>query len=57
MLYSRTRRTCTNYDLIAEWYSTDRGRTVGVAEALALAATLSRRRFDKTWVLPDIERT
>ena len=29
-----------NYDLIAEWYSTDRGRTVGVAEALALAATL-----------------
>jgi ubiquinone/menaquinone biosynthesis C-methylase UbiE len=28
------------YDLIADWYSTDRGRTVGVAEALAVAATL-----------------
>jgi hypothetical protein len=28
------------YDLIADWYRTDRGRTVGVAEALALAATL-----------------
>jgi ubiquinone/menaquinone biosynthesis C-methylase UbiE len=28
------------YDLIAEWYPTDRGRTVGVAEALAVAATL-----------------
>jgi SAM-dependent methyltransferase len=28
------------YDQIAEWYMTDRGRTVGVAEALAVAATL-----------------
>jgi ubiquinone/menaquinone biosynthesis C-methylase UbiE len=28
------------YDLIADWYGTDRGRTVGVAEALAVAATL-----------------
>jgi cyclopropane fatty-acyl-phospholipid synthase-like methyltransferase len=28
------------YDLIAEWYSTDRGRTAGVDEALAVAATL-----------------
>ena len=28
------------YDLIADWYRTDRGRTVGVAEALAVAATL-----------------
>jgi hypothetical protein len=28
------------YDLIAGWYSTDRGGTVGVAEALAVAATL-----------------
>lgn len=28
------------YDLIAEWYPTDRGRHVGVAEALAVAATL-----------------
>jgi ubiquinone/menaquinone biosynthesis C-methylase UbiE len=29
------------YDQIADWYGTDRGRTVGVAEALAVAATLS----------------
>ena len=28
------------YDQIARWYLTDRGRTVGVAEALAVAATL-----------------
>ena len=28
------------YDLIADWYRTDRGLTVGVAEALAVAATL-----------------
>jgi SAM-dependent methyltransferase len=28
------------YDLIADWYPTDRGQTVGVAEALAVAATL-----------------
>jgi ubiquinone/menaquinone biosynthesis C-methylase UbiE len=28
------------YELIADWYGTDRGRTVGVAEALAVAATL-----------------
>jgi len=28
------------YDLIAGWYPTDRGRTVGVAEALAVAAAL-----------------
>ncbi len=28
------------YDLIAEWYATDRGRRIGVAEALAVAATL-----------------
>jgi ubiquinone/menaquinone biosynthesis C-methylase UbiE len=28
------------YDLIADWYGTDRGRTVGVAKALAVAATV-----------------
>jgi SAM-dependent methyltransferase len=28
------------YDLIAGWYASDRGRTVGVAEALEVAATL-----------------
>ena len=28
------------YDLIADWYWTDRGQTVGVAQALAVAATL-----------------
>jgi ubiquinone/menaquinone biosynthesis C-methylase UbiE len=28
------------YDLIADWYSTDRGRAVGVAEAVAVAAAL-----------------
>ena len=28
------------YDRIADWYWTDRGRTVGVTEALAVAATL-----------------
>jgi hypothetical protein len=28
------------YDLIADWYATDRGRTIGVAEALTVAATL-----------------
>ena len=28
------------YDLIADWYRRDRGRSVGVAEALAVAATL-----------------
>jgi ubiquinone/menaquinone biosynthesis C-methylase UbiE len=28
------------YDQIADWYSTDRGRTTGVAEAVALAAAL-----------------
>jgi ubiquinone/menaquinone biosynthesis C-methylase UbiE len=28
------------YDLIADWFPTDRGRSVGVAEALAVAATL-----------------
>src|SRR5215472_16744086 len=31
------------YDLIADWFPTDRGRTVGVAEALAIAATLAVR--------------
>jgi ubiquinone/menaquinone biosynthesis C-methylase UbiE len=31
------------YDLIADWYSTDRGRTAGVDEALAVAATLRAR--------------
>jgi len=31
------------YDLIADWFSTDRGRTVGVGEALAVAATLPVR--------------
>jgi len=31
------------YDLIADWYSTDRGRTAGVAEALAVAATVPAR--------------
>lgn len=29
-----------DYDLIADWYATDRGRTVGVAEALAVANAL-----------------
>jgi ubiquinone/menaquinone biosynthesis C-methylase UbiE len=29
------------YDLIADWYATDRNRTIGVAEALAVAATLA----------------
>jgi ubiquinone/menaquinone biosynthesis C-methylase UbiE len=28
------------YDLIADWYATDRGQAVGVKEALAVAATL-----------------
>jgi hypothetical protein len=28
------------YDLIAGWYPSDRGRTAGVNEALAVAATL-----------------
>jgi len=28
------------YDLIADWYATDRGRSVGVAEALAVAGML-----------------
>jgi hypothetical protein len=28
------------YDLIADWYATDRGRAAGVAEALAVAAML-----------------
>jgi SAM-dependent methyltransferase len=31
------------YDLMADWYCRDRGQTVGVTEALALAATLRRR--------------
>jgi SAM-dependent methyltransferase len=31
------------YDLIADWFPTDRGRTVGVAEALAVAAGLPIR--------------
>jgi ubiquinone/menaquinone biosynthesis C-methylase UbiE len=31
------------YDLIADWYPTDRGHTVGVAEALAFAASLPAR--------------
>ena len=31
------------YDLIADWYASDRARTVGVAEALAVAATLPAR--------------
>jgi SAM-dependent methyltransferase len=29
-----------NYDLIADWYLSDRSPTIGVAEALAVAATL-----------------
>jgi ubiquinone/menaquinone biosynthesis C-methylase UbiE len=28
------------YDLVADWFRTDRGRVVGVAEALSIAATL-----------------
>jgi SAM-dependent methyltransferase len=28
------------YDLIADWFPADRGRTIGVAQALAVAATL-----------------
>ena len=31
------------YDLIADWYASDRGRTMGVAEALAVAAMLPAR--------------
>lgn len=31
------------YDLIADWYATDRGATAGVSEALAIAATLPAR--------------
>ena len=31
------------YDLIAAWYASDRGRIVGVTEALAVAATLPPR--------------
>jgi SAM-dependent methyltransferase len=31
------------YDLIADWYATDRGRSVGVDETLAVAATLRAR--------------
>jgi cyclopropane fatty-acyl-phospholipid synthase-like methyltransferase len=31
------------YDLIADWYPSDRGHTAGVAQALALAATLGPR--------------
>lgn len=30
------------YDLIADWYARDRSRTIGVAEALAVAQTLPR---------------
>jgi ubiquinone/menaquinone biosynthesis C-methylase UbiE len=33
-------RSMREYDLIADWYSTDRGGTAGVDEALAVAATL-----------------
>src|SRR4051794_26940689 len=33
-------RSMHEYDQISDWYPTDRGRTVGVAEALAVAATL-----------------
>jgi hypothetical protein len=32
------------YDLIADWYWTDRGWSVGVAEALAVAVTLPLSR-------------
>jgi len=31
------------YDLISDWFPTDRGQTVGLAEALAVAATLPVR--------------
>ena len=31
------------YDLIADWYMTDRGTTVGVANALAIAEKLPAR--------------
>src|SRR5579884_3339455 len=34
------RRRMHEYDLIADWYPTDRGRVIGVAEALAVAGTL-----------------
>ena len=33
-------RGMREYDLIADWFPTDRGRIVGVAEALAVAAML-----------------
>jgi hypothetical protein len=38
-VYSKT-LSMREYDLIADWYSTDRGRTVSVAEAVALAGAL-----------------
>ena len=39
------------YDLIADWYGTDRGRTAGVAEALAVIASLpvGSRILDIGW--------
>jgi SAM-dependent methyltransferase len=40
-MYSLTRATMREYDLIADWYQTDRSPTIGVAEALAVAATLA----------------
>ena len=37
--YNHT-RTMQEYDRIADWYAVDRSRTIGVAEVLAVAATL-----------------
>ena len=42
------------YDLIADWYASDRGRTAGVAEALAVAAMLPARRAARLNVLTAI---
>ena len=41
--YTSDAQRLLEYDLIADWYASDRGRTVGVAEALAVAATLPAR--------------
>lgn len=39
--YNQSRRSMREYDLIADWYATEsRGRAVGVAETLAVAAML-----------------
>jgi hypothetical protein len=39
-VYNQRRLSMREYDLIADWHATDRGRSVEVAEALAVVATL-----------------